>query len=231
MAQAQITGFEALAKQSALYPQESMVAVRKDHNALFIGLPREVSLQENRIALTPDAVRILVRNGHEVWLETNAGRGANFTDHEYSEAGARIVQSPKEVYQANLILKVEPLVEEEFGYIKAGTTLISALNLPTLEKSYFEKLNQSVNSQIRSLYQTFQTNLQLVKLEQQNLEVARQNMDITLEKFRLGSVAPLEFREAQRNYINANTRYTNAQFEAKLAEVALLQLSGQLKLQ
>ena len=95
----------------------------------------------------------------------------------------------------------------------------------------FEKLNQSVNSQIRSLYQTFQTNLQLVKLEQQNLEVARQNMDITLEKFRLGSVAPLEFREAQRNYINANTRYTNAQFEAKLAEVALLQLSGQLKLQ
>lgn len=95
----------------------------------------------------------------------------------------------------------------------------------------YEKLNQSVNSQIRTLFQTFQTNLQLVKLEYQNLEVARQNMNITLEKFRLGSVAPLEFREAQRNYISANTRYTNSQFEAKLAEVALLQLSGQLNLQ
>lgn len=95
----------------------------------------------------------------------------------------------------------------------------------------YEKLNQSVNSQIRALYQTFQTNLQLVELERQNLDVAKQNMDITLEKFRLGSVAPLEFREAQRNYINANTRFTNAQFEAKLAEIALLQLSGQINLQ
>lgn len=95
----------------------------------------------------------------------------------------------------------------------------------------YEKLNQSITSQLSSLFQTYQTNLQLVKLERQNLEVARQNINITLEKFRLGSVAPLEFREAQRNYIDANARYTNAQFEAKLAEVALMQLSGRLNLQ
>ncbi|MDQ6481646.1 alanine dehydrogenase [Dyadobacter sp. LHD-138] len=143
MAQPQITGFEELAKQSVLYPQESLLATRKNQNSLNIGLPREISLQENRIALTPDAVSILVRNGHEVWVEKNAGKGANFSDHEYSEAGAKIVQSPEEVYQANLILKVEPLVEEEFNFIKAGTTVISALNLPSLEKKYFEKLNQS----------------------------------------------------------------------------------------
>lgn len=142
MPQPQITGFEELAKQSVLYPQESLLAVRKDQNSLHIGLPREVSLQENRIALTPDAVAILVRNGHEVWVEKDAGKGANLSDHEYSEAGARIVQSPEEVYQANVILKVEPLVEEEFRFVKAGTTLISALNLPALEKSYFEKLNE-----------------------------------------------------------------------------------------
>lgn len=143
MAQAQITGFEELAKQSALYPQESMVAVRKNQNSLHIGLPKEVSLQENRIALTPDAVRILVRNGHEVWVETKAGEDANFSDHEYSEAGALIVPSPKEVFQAQLILKIEPLVEEEFAYVKSCSTIISALNLPTLDRSYFEKLNQS----------------------------------------------------------------------------------------
>jgi len=142
MAQPQITGFEELAKQSVLYPQESLMAVRKDQNSLHIGLPREVSLQENRIALTPDAVAILVRNGHEVWVEKDAGKGSNLSDHEYSEAGAKIVHSPEEVYQANVILKVEPLVEEEFRYVKAGTTLISALNLPALEKQYFEKLNE-----------------------------------------------------------------------------------------
>ncbi len=65
----------------------------------------------------------------------------------------------------------------------------------------YDKLNQNISAQLTSLYQTFKTNLELVKLEQQNLEVARQNLDITMEKFRLGSVAPLEFREAQRNFV------------------------------
>jgi outer membrane protein TolC len=94
----------------------------------------------------------------------------------------------------------------------------------------FNKINQSISAQIMSLYQTFQTNLELVKLEKQNLEIARQNLEITMEKFRLGSVAPLEFREAQKNYIDASTRNTNAQFEAKLAEVSLQQLAGTLSL-
>jgi len=95
----------------------------------------------------------------------------------------------------------------------------------------FEKINQNISAQLTSLYQTFQTNLELVRLEQQNVEVARQNLEITMEKFRLGSVAPLEFREAQRNYIDASARYTNAQYQAKLAEVSLQQLSGTLSLE
>ena len=98
-------------------------------------------------------------------------------------------------------------------------------------KIQFDKITQNVTSQLTSLYQTYITNLELVRLEQENLGVAKQNMDITLEKFRIGSVAPLEFREAQRNYIDANARFTNSQFEAKLAEIALLQLSGKLNLQ
>ncbi|WP_373511472.1 alanine dehydrogenase [Persicitalea sp.] len=137
-----MTGFEQLAKQSALYPQESLVEVKKDSNSLLIGLPCEVALQENRIALTPDGVAILVRHGHEVWVEKDAGKEAKYPDHEYSEAGARIVYSAKEVFQADLILKIEPLVDKEFEMIKAGATLISTLNLPSLEKSYFDKLNQ-----------------------------------------------------------------------------------------
>jgi outer membrane protein TolC len=116
------------------------------------------------------------------------------------------------------------------GYLQKRAEKNASLQIENNQLQY-ERLNQSITSQLSSLFQTYQTNLQLVKLERQNLEVARQNINITLEKFRLGSVAPLEFREAQRNYIDANARYTNAQFEAKLAEVALMQLSGRLNLQ
>lgn len=137
-----MTGFEELAKQTALYTKEAPAAVKKSQHSLLIGLPNEVSLQENRIALTPEAVAILVRNGHEVIVETNAGVGAKFSDSDYSEAGAQIAQSPKEVYEANLILKIEPLVDDEFQHVKPGTTLISALNLPAHERPYFEKLNE-----------------------------------------------------------------------------------------
>ena len=116
------------------------------------------------------------------------------------------------------------------GFLQKRTEKNASLQIENNQLQY-DRLNQSITSQLSSLFQTYQTNLQLVKLERQNLEVARQNINITLEKFRLGSVAPLEFREAQRNYIDANARYTNAQFEAKLAEVGLMQLSGRLNLQ
>ena len=116
------------------------------------------------------------------------------------------------------------------GYLQKRNEKNASLQIENSQLQY-DKLNQNISSRLASLYQTFQTNLQLVYLEQENLEVAKQNMDITLEKFRLGSVAPLEFREAQRNYIDANARFTNSQFEAKLAETALMQLSGSLTLQ
>ncbi|WP_420146695.1 alanine dehydrogenase [Spirosoma sp.] len=136
-----MTGFEQLAKQTALYPKEAPLALKSGQNSLLIGLPKEVSLQENRIALTPEAVAILVRNGHNVTVEKGAGEKAKFTDTEYSEAGAQIAKSPKEVYEANLILKIEPLVEDEFDYVKSGSTVISALNLPSHDRAYFEKIN------------------------------------------------------------------------------------------
>jgi alanine dehydrogenase len=122
------TGFETLAKAS-LAPQERMLAVKKKRNSFFIGLPREISLQENRITLTPDAVELLVNNGHEIWLETKAGIGSKFTDQQYSEAGAKIVHSPHEVYKADFILKIEPPTEEEIELMHPGQTLISALQL------------------------------------------------------------------------------------------------------
>lgn len=138
-----VTGFTELAKQTILYPKESSLPTQKGQYSLLIGLPKEVSLQENRIALTPEAVAILVRNGHEVVVEQGAGEKAKFTDTDYSEAGARIAYSPKEVYEsANLILKVEPLVEAEFDLIKHGATVISTLHLPAQDRSYFQRINE-----------------------------------------------------------------------------------------
>jgi alanine dehydrogenase len=122
------TGFEALAKAS-MAPQEQMLAVKKKKNSFFIGLPKEISLQENRITLTPDAVELLVNNGHEIWIETKAGVGSKFSDQQYSEAGAKIVYSPHEVYKADFILKIEPPTEEEIELMHPGQTLISALQL------------------------------------------------------------------------------------------------------
>ena len=115
------------------------------------------------------------------------------------------------------------------SYLQKKNERNAALEIESSRLQY-DKINQTISAQLASIYQTYLTNLELVRLEQQNLEVAKQNLNITLEKFRLGSVAPLEFREAQRNYIDASARYTNSQFVAKLAEVALMQLSGTLSL-
>lgn len=136
------SGFKEVLAQSGLLPQEAILWTKKNAKSLFIGLPKEVSMQERRISLTPDAVSLLVRNGHEVMVESGAGEGAKFTDRQYSEAGASIAYSPEEVYKADLILKVSPLTDREFEYIKQGSTMISALNMPSLNKEYFEKLNR-----------------------------------------------------------------------------------------
>jgi outer membrane protein TolC len=68
-------------------------------------------------------------------------------------------------------------------------------------------------------------------LERGNIEIATQNLEITLEKYRLGNIAPLELREAQRNFIDANNRYLEIKYQGKLAEIYLKQISGTLNIQ
>lgn len=133
------TGFEALAKTS-LITQEKLLEVRKRRHAFFIGLPKEIALQENRISLTPDAVELLVNNGHDVWVETKAGTGSKFSDKQYSEAGAKIVYSPQEVYQADVVLKIEPPSTEEIEMMHSGQTLISALQMGHLKLETLQAL-------------------------------------------------------------------------------------------
>lgn len=93
-----------------------------------------------------------------------------------------------------------------------------------------EQVNLNINSQLTTAYQVYLTNLSLVNLEKKNQEIARRNLEITLDKYRLGTLTPVEFRDAQLNYLNANVRYSNAQYEAKLAEIALKEIAGNLTL-
>jgi alanine dehydrogenase len=126
-------GFSDVAKQAMMQPQESMLEVKNKKNKLYIGIPKEVSFQENRIALTPLSVALLINNGHEVMLESNAGQAAKFSDKDYSEQGAKIVYDTKTVYEANIIIKIAPPTLEEIALMRPHQILISALQLSTLQ--------------------------------------------------------------------------------------------------
>jgi outer membrane protein TolC len=93
-----------------------------------------------------------------------------------------------------------------------------------------DRVVQNVKAQLAVAYQTYQTNLALVKLESSNQDLAKRNLDITLDKFRLGAIAPIEFRDAQLNYLNARLRSSNAQYQAKVAEIALKEIAGNVNL-
>lgn len=127
------SGFSDIAKQAMLQPQESLLEVKSKKNKLYIGIPKEVSFQENRVPLTPLSVALLVNNGHEVMLESNAGQAANFSDKDYSEQGAQIVYDTKKIYEADIIIKIAPPTTHEIELMKPGQILISTLQMATLK--------------------------------------------------------------------------------------------------
>ncbi|WP_460553255.1 alanine dehydrogenase [Hymenobacter daeguensis] len=136
------SGFESLATSRAYFTQESMLAVETRKRKLFIGLPRETSLQENRLGLTPEAVQHLVSAGHEVVMEAGAGEPSKYADHAYSEAGAQIAYSTEEVFKADILLKVAPPTLEEIELLHPGQTLISALQMGSMTQEYIAALSR-----------------------------------------------------------------------------------------
>ena len=116
------------------------------------------------------------------------------------------------------------------GFLQNKNEKIASLEV---EKSELEvaQLTQLLQAQLASAYQTYLTNLELITLEAKNETIAKENLDITIEKFRIGTITTIEFRAAQLNYVNAKVRYSNAQYLAKLSEIALKELAGSLSLE
>ena len=132
-----MSSFSPFTKEQ-LMPQPEMLEIKKQKGELFIGLPKETHFEEKRISLSPDAVSALIAHGHRIVVETGAGDGANYSDKEYSDAGAKISYDIKEAFACNIVLKVEPPSLDEIKMINPQTVLISALQLKTQDKKYFE---------------------------------------------------------------------------------------------
>jgi alanine dehydrogenase len=107
---------------------------------LHIGIPRETAFQENRIALTPDAVGVLVSNGHDVVIEHNAGEAAHYRDRDYSEAGARIMYDKSEVLKAPILVKSAPVMEEDLPMLHLNQIIISPIHLSAMKAELLQKM-------------------------------------------------------------------------------------------
>lgn len=125
-----------------LLPQEEKLEVQKHKSQLFIGIPKETSYQERRICLTPDAVSSLVSHGHRVMIEAGAGINSSYTDKDYAEAGAEVTNDTSKIFSCPIILKVEPPTLQEISLMNPEAILISAIQLKTQKKEFFEALSQ-----------------------------------------------------------------------------------------
>ncbi len=119
---------------------EEKLDVKPVGSRLCIGIPKEFAFQENRVSLTPDAVGVLVSNGHEVMVEHDAGDGSHFPDRDYSEAGARIVYDKAEVFKCPIIVKSAPVVMEDIPDLQMNQLIISPIHHSALRKEVVEKM-------------------------------------------------------------------------------------------
>ena len=131
-----------IVRKSILSPQEAPLAIKTKKKRLAVSVPTATRFQENRVALKPDSVRVLVSNGIDVNIETGAGKLAHFEDQEYSEAGASIVYDRKEVFAGDIVLKVAPPSMEEIGLMKPGAVLISAFQTGGESIEYLQALTK-----------------------------------------------------------------------------------------
>jgi alanine dehydrogenase len=119
---------------------EETLDVKPKGVELYIGIPKETSFQENRIALTPEAVTVLVANGHRVIMESKAGEGASYSDRDYSEAGAKIAKSKKEVFECDILVKSAPVGDDELDLLKPHQFIISPIHLAAMKQHILSEM-------------------------------------------------------------------------------------------
>lgn len=125
-----------------LSTQTETLEVSPRQQRLFIGVPRETTLQENRVALIPHSVAVLTAHGHRVLVESGAGEKARFSDLNYTEAGAEVTHSREEVFKAEVVLKVAPPTLEEIQLMQPHHVVISPIHLPLMTPEYLVHLQR-----------------------------------------------------------------------------------------
>ncbi|MEO1517314.1 MAG: alanine dehydrogenase [Bacteroidota bacterium] len=128
--------------EGRLQTQTEMLQLQRQPNRLFIGIPKESTLQESRVALVPSSVATLINHGHRVVVETDAGRKANYSDHDYSEVGADIAYSKEQVFKSDVLIKVAPPTLAEIELLRPNQVLFSPLHLPIITADFINKLRQ-----------------------------------------------------------------------------------------
>lgn len=121
-------------------PLEETLEIIPSRKQLFIGIPKEDTFSENRIPLTPEAISVLVQNGHQVQVEHNAGEHAFYSDKDFSDAGAKIAYEKAEIFKSDIIIKSAPISEQEVEMLQPGKVVISPIHLPFLKASMMEQL-------------------------------------------------------------------------------------------
>ena len=118
--------------KSMLLPQEEMLEVKKKGKKIKIGIPSDFDKVEYRVPLTPQAIDLLVSYGHEILIEKDAGKSASYSDKEYREAGATIVNTKEETFQCDIILRIAPFNCEEIDTLRGNQVIISSLQTQAL---------------------------------------------------------------------------------------------------
>ena len=202
--------------------------IKIDNSLVFIDLKALAEKQNPQLQ-----AQVLAKNSTELQLkQVKAGRyptvrinsGYNFTRSEASLGFVTQSSGRGFVYGINASV---PIFD---GFNQNRNEKITRLQIDNADL-VINQQKKMLESQLATAFQSYQTNMELSKVEEKNVEIAKQNLDITLAKFKIGTITPIEYRTAQLNYVEALVRLSNAQFQTKLYEISLKELSGSLKLE
>jgi len=128
--------------RNAFMPREELIEKAVSRRQISIGIPHDIHDDEKRVALTPEAVKILTDTGNEVFIQANAGLGAGFPDRDYSDNGAVVADTFQKVYECDIVIKIAPFTEKEAGLLKGNQIVISFMNAATMGEETLSALTR-----------------------------------------------------------------------------------------